>query len=165
MKEFLLPLPDWNHYIFSLILNLFFFSPSEIPNDLVISECIHVCYVLFFKYFNYIAISLIYSVVLISVVKLSDLVMCDKSLQLCLTFFDPMDCSLPDYLCSWGFSRQEYQRGFPFPSPGDLPDPGIKPASLMSPALAGGSLPLGPPAKSCSYTYIYSLFSRLISHI
>ena len=108
---------------------------------------------------------MIYSVVLISVVKLSDLVMCDKSLQLCLTIFDPMDCSLPDYLRSWGFSRQEYRRGFPFPSPGDLPDPGIKPASLMSPALAGGSLPLGPPAKSSSYTYIYSLFSRLISHI
>ena len=34
-------------------------------------------------------------------------------------------------------SRQEYWSGLPFPSPGDLPDPGIKPASLMSPALAG----------------------------
>ena len=37
-----------------------------------------------------------------------------------------------------GFSRQGYWRGLPFPPPGDLPDPGIKPASLMSPALAGG---------------------------
>ena len=36
-----------------------------------------------------------------------------------------------------GFSRQEYQSGLPFPSPGDLPNPGIKPTSLMSPALAG----------------------------
>ena len=37
-----------------------------------------------------------------------------------------------------GFSRQEYwQSGLPFPSPGDLPDPGIKPTSLMSPALSG----------------------------
>ena len=35
------------------------------------------------------------------------------------------------------FSRQEYWNGLPFPSPGDLPDPGIKPVSLMSPALAG----------------------------
>jgi len=34
-----------------------------------------------------------------------------------------------------GFPRQEYWRGLPFPSPGDLPDSGIK---LMSPALAGG---------------------------
>ena len=39
---------------------------------------------------------------------------------------------------SMGFSRQEYWSGLPFPSPGDLPDPGIKPVSLMSPALAGG---------------------------
>ena len=38
---------------------------------------------------------------------------------------------------SMGFSRQEYWSGLPFPSPGDLPDPGIEPASLMAPALAG----------------------------
>ena len=36
-----------------------------------------------------------------------------------------------------GFSRQEYWSGLPFPSPGDLPNPGIKPTSLASPALAG----------------------------
>ena len=36
-----------------------------------------------------------------------------------------------------GFSRQEYWSGLPFPPPGDLPDPGIEPTSLMSPALAG----------------------------
>ena len=33
---------------------------------------------------------------------------------------------------SVGFSRQEYWSGFPFPSPGDLPDPGIKPRSPVS---------------------------------
>ena len=38
---------------------------------------------------------------------------------------------------SMGFSRQEYWRGLPCPPPGDLPDPGIKPMSLMSPVLAG----------------------------
>ena len=38
---------------------------------------------------------------------------------------------------SMGFSRQEYWSGLPCPPPGDLPDPGIKPASLMSPSLAG----------------------------
>ena len=37
---------------------------------------------------------------------------------------------------SMGFSRQEYWSGVPFSSPGDLPDPGLKPASLVSPALA-----------------------------
>ena len=35
-------------------------------------------------------------------------------------------------------SRQEYWSEMPFPTPGDLPDPGIEPASLSSPALAGG---------------------------
>ena len=38
---------------------------------------------------------------------------------------------------SVGFSRQEYWSGLPGPPPGVLPDPGIKPASPMSPALAG----------------------------
>ena len=37
-----------------------------------------------------------------------------------------------------GFSRQEYWSGLPCPPQGDLPDPGIEPASLMSPVLAGG---------------------------
>ena len=36
---------------------------------------------------------------------------------------------------SMGFSRQEYWSGLPFPTPGDLPNPGMEP---MSPALAGG---------------------------
>ena len=39
---------------------------------------------------------------------------------------------------SMGFFRKEYWSGLPFSSPGHLPDPGIKPATLMSPALAGG---------------------------
>ena len=38
---------------------------------------------------------------------------------------------------SMGFSRQEYWSGLPCPPPGDLPDPGIEPISLMSPALVG----------------------------
>ena len=37
-----------------------------------------------------------------------------------------------------GFSRQEYWSRLPCPPPGDLPDPGIEPVSLMSPVLAGG---------------------------
>ena len=36
-----------------------------------------------------------------------------------------------------GFSRQEYWSGLPFPSPGDLPDPGIEPKSLKYHALVG----------------------------
>ena len=38
---------------------------------------------------------------------------------------------------SMGFSRQEYWSGLPFPSPGDLSNPGIEPVSLLSPALSG----------------------------
>ena len=43
------------------------------------------------------------------------------------------------------FSRQEYWSGLPFPSPRDLPDPGIEP---MSPALQADTLPSEPPWKS-----------------
>ena len=45
---------------------------------------------------------------------------------------------------STGFSRQEYWNGLPFPSPGNLPDPGIEPAS---PAWQEDSLPPAPPGK------------------
>ena len=45
---------------------------------------------------------------------------------------------------SVGFSRQEYWNGLPFPSPGDLPDPGIEP---RSPALRADTLPSEPPGK------------------
>ena len=38
---------------------------------------------------------------------------------------------------SMQFSRQEYWSGLPFPPPGDLPNPGIKPVSPTSPAVAG----------------------------
>ena len=58
---------------------------------------------------------------------------CAKSLQLYLTLCDPNS----RLLCPWGFSRKEYWSELPCPPPGYLPDPGIKPLSLMSPALAG----------------------------
>ena len=45
---------------------------------------------------------------------------------------------------SMKFSRQEYWSGFPFPPPGDLPDPGIKPTALVFPAWQADSLPLCP---------------------
>ena len=48
---------------------------------------------------------------------------------------------------SMGFSRQEYWNKLPFPSPGDLPDPGIEPVSPGSPALAGKFLTNVPPGK------------------
>ena len=62
--------------------------------------------------------------------------------QLCLTLREPHGLQ-PARFLSMGFSRQEYWSGLPFPSPGDLPDPGIEPES---PALQADSLmsePLG----------------------
>ena len=63
--------------------------------------------------------------------------------QSCPTLCHPMDCSHQSPL-SMGFSRQEYWSGLPFPSPGDIPDPGIK---LKSPALQADSLSSEPPRK------------------
>ena len=53
-------------------------------------------------------------------------------------------CQAPLFM---GFSRQEYWCGLPCLAPGDLPNPGIKPMSHTSPALAGGFLPLAPSGK------------------
>ena len=52
---------------------------------------------------------------------------------------------------SMEFFKQEYWSGFPCPS-GDLPDPGIEPVSLMSPALAGRFFVIEPPGKPNIYT-------------
>ena len=65
--------------------------------------------------------------------------------QSCSTHCDPMDCNLS--VSSVGFSRQEYWNGFPFPPPGNLPDPGIQPLSL---ALTGGFFTPEPPGKPYS---------------
>ena len=48
----------------------------------------------------------------------------------------PMDCSPPGSSV-YGIPKQDHWRGWPFPSPGDPPNPGVEPASLGSPALAG----------------------------
>ena len=62
-----------------------------------------------------------------------------KVAQSCLTLCDPMGYQ------SMEFSRPEYWSGVPFSSPGDLPNPGIKP---RSPALQVASLPAELPGKS-----------------
>ena len=51
-------------------------------------------------------------------------------------------------LLSTDFSRQEYRRGLPFPSPGDLPNPGIEPGSPASQADCLLSEPPGKPKKT-----------------
>ena len=57
--------------------------------------------------------------------------------QSCPTLRGPKDCSLPDSSIP-GIFQARILEWLPFPLPGDLPDPGIEPVSLVSPALAGG---------------------------
>ena len=63
--------------------------------------------------------------------------------KLCLTLAAPWTVACQPPL-SMGFYRQEYWSGLTFPSPGNLPDPGIKPGS---PALQADSLSSDPPGK------------------
>ena len=60
---------------------------------------------------------------------------------------------------SMGFSRQDYWSGFPFPSPGDLPNPGIEPGF---PALEADALTAEPPGKKAlNKAYIYILYMNI----
>ena len=56
-----------------------------------------------------------------------------------------MDFSSPAYSFHGIFFRQEYCSGLPFPTPGDLPNPGTEPASPVYPALADGFFTIEPP--------------------
>ena len=63
--------------------------------------------------------------------------------QACPTLCDPMGCSLPGS-SGYGILQQESWSGLPFPSPGDLPKPGVEPAF---PAMAGRFFTTEPPGK------------------
>ena len=76
---------------------------------------------------------------------------CCSVAKLCLTPCDPMDCN-PRAPMSMGLPRQEHWSGLPFPSPGDLPNPGIKPTSL---AWQADSLPP-------SHWEAYTLYSAVL---
>ena len=73
-----------------------------------------------------------------------------KSLSRVQLFTTPwtVACQAPPPM---GFSRQEYWSGLPFPSPGDLSDPGIEPGS---PAMQVDSLPSEPPGNP-SFLWVY----------
>ena len=69
----------------------------------------------------------------------------NKCIPVCvLSHFNSAFATLWTVACqaplSMAFSRPEFRSGLPFPSPGDLPNPGIELTSLMSPELAGGFL-------------------------
>ena len=81
---------------------------------------------------------------------------CCLVIKLCLTLVTPwtVACQAP---LSMAFPRQEYWCGLPFPSPVDLPNPGIKPAS---PALVGRCFTIEPPGKPIIFQLMSQLFFR-----
>ena len=78
----------------------------------------------------------------------------------CLTLCDlkTVACQVPLFM---GLSRQEYWNGLPFPSPGDIPDPGFKPVSLALPANSLSSEAQGRPKQlyhaTCNITTSFIL--------
>ena len=83
--------------------------------------------------------------------------------QSCLILCNSMDGSPPDS-SFLEFSKQEYWSGLPFPTPEDLPDPGIKLASTVSPAFQVDSLPTEPPGKPSLLLHKTSLWGVLPLH-
>ena len=84
---------------------------------------------------------------------------CAQSLQSCPTLWDLWTVAHQAPL-SMGFSRQEYWSGLPFPPPEDLPNPGIKPISLASPALQAGTLPTEPAGSPVNTALAWCLHWR-----
>ena len=86
-----------------------------------------------------------------------NLIMCAESLSLVQLFVTlwPIASQAP---LSLGFFRHEYWSGLPCLSPGDLPDPGIKPMSLMSPALADRFFTTGATREAHKFDYSLSIF-------
>ena len=72
---------------------------------------------------------------------------------------------VPQAPLSMGFFRQEYWSGLPFPTPGDLFDPGMEPASPASPALVGGFFTTEPPGKPLKTITHVVTFSTKISYL
>ena len=80
-------------------------------------------------------------------------VWCVQSLSRAQLFATPWIIALQAPL-SMEFSRKDYWSGLPFPSPGDLPDPGIEHASPAPPSLVGRFFTTAPPGKPKIYHII-----------
>ena len=81
----------------------------------------------------------VFTSVFISHICVAHVICCCLVAKSCLTICNHLQPS-----ATMGFPRQEYWRGLPSPSPGDLPNPGIKPVSHAS---AGGFFTAEPPGK------------------
>ena len=93
--------------------------------------------------------------------------------QLCPTLCDCMDYGLPGSSVDGILQARILLLGLPCPTSGDLPDPGIEPTSLISPALVGGFFTTEPPGKPIYihthiyiHTYIYTYTdTHIYTHI
>ena len=83
--------------------------------------------------------------------------LCAESLRFVRLFAVPQTvaCQAP---LSMGFSRQEHWSGLPFPTPGDLPDPGMNPRLLNLLHRQAGSLSLAPPGEPWTLFYLWVIF-------
>ena len=79
-------------------------------------------------------------------------------LYLIVSLCDPMDCVARQAPLCLGFFREEHWSGLPFPSPGDLPNPGLEPTSIMNPALAGRLFTTAPPGNPNNHLYTPRLY-------
>ena len=80
--------------------------------------------------------------------------MCAQLLSRVRLFATPWTVAHQAQTLSMGFPRQEHWSGLPFPSPRDLPDPGMEP---MSPAMQADSLPSEPPGKRDEATGVQTI--------
>ena len=78
--------------------------------------------------------------------------------QSCFTLLRPHARQAHEDPVYMGFSRHEFWSGLPFPTPGDLPKPAMKPSSPVLPALAGGFLIAEAPGKPNSFLFFFNLF-------
>ena len=126
-------------------------DPLSLLTDSAISRCLtFVSFVTTFLSFDSSEISIINS-------ALVAVELCCSSLSCVRLFATPWTLAHQVSL-SMGFARQEYWSGLPFPSPGDLPDPGIKPMPPASPGLASWFLTLWAPREaSCNCRGIDSI--------
>ena len=86
---------------------------------------------------------------------------CGSCSQSCLTLCNSMDCR-PQAPLSMEFSKQENWSELPFSTPGDLPNPGIEPVSLLSTALEADSLPLSHLGSPQDFTLCPILFNIFV---
>ena len=81
---------------------------------------------------------------------------CFSRVRLC----NPMDCSLPGSSVHGILQEENYWSGLPFPSPGDLPNPGIKPVSTVAPELQVDSLQWATREAPILYIIVFNSLSR-----